>query len=100
MEGNLRFKIDWAGLIIGRKFTALLCFTLDLRAISKYKSLGGLNWLIFNLEGRLNEGVFLRYEFGGLILGEAYLRNLTVTVFGPMFQKENFEKIRVVKRTA
>ena len=93
MEGNLRFKIDWAGLIIGRKFTALLCFTLDLRAISKYKSLGGLHWLIFNLEGRLNEGVFLRYEFGGLILGEAYLRNLTVTFLAQCFKKKILKKL-------
>ena len=28
MEGNLRFKIDWTSLIVGRKFTVLLCFTL------------------------------------------------------------------------
>ena len=41
MEGNLRFKIDWAGLILGRKFSVFLCFTLYLRAISKYKPLGG-----------------------------------------------------------
>ena len=45
----------------------LLCFTLYLRAISKYKPPGGLY-----LEGRfLTEG-FLRYEFGGLIFGGAY----------------------------
>ena len=28
MEGNLRFKIDWASLVVGRKFTVfavLLC---------------------------------------------------------------------------
>ena len=31
MEGNLRFKIDWASLIIGRKFTvfALLYFAFE-----------------------------------------------------------------------
>ena len=30
MEGNLRFKIDWASLIVGRKFTvfALFCFVI------------------------------------------------------------------------
>ena len=39
MEGNLRFKIDWANLIAGRKLTF---FTLYLRAISKYKPPGGL----------------------------------------------------------
>ena len=44
MEGILHFKIDWASLIVGRKFTvfALFYFVLILRAISKYKSPGGL----------------------------------------------------------
>ena len=30
-EGNLRFKIDWASLIVGRKFTvfALFCFVFE-----------------------------------------------------------------------
>ena len=42
----------------------LLCFTLYLRAISKYKPPRGL---IFR-RGDLTEG-FLRYEFGGLIFG-------------------------------
>ena len=36
MEGNLRFKIDWAILIVGRKFTVFaLFYFLHLRAISK-----------------------------------------------------------------
>ena len=39
MEGNLSFTIDWASLIVGRKFTI---FALYLRAISKYKPLGRL----------------------------------------------------------
>ena len=38
MEGNLRFKIDWASLIVERKFTF---FVLYLKAIAKYKSRGG-----------------------------------------------------------
>ena len=46
MEGNLRFKIDWASLILGRKFTVFLCFALYSMA-----------------RGDLTEG-FLRYEFG------------------------------------
>ena len=53
MEGNLRFKFDWASLIIGRKFNVLLCFTLYLRAISQYKSQGGLY-----LKGRFDGGFF------------------------------------------
>ena len=57
MEGNLRFKIGWARLIVGMKFTVfgLSGFTLYLRVISNYKAPGGLY---------LTEG-FLRYEFGG-----------------------------------
>ena len=50
-EGNLPF---------------LLCLTLYLRAISKYKPPGAYIW-----RGDLTEG-FLRYEFGGLIFGGAY----------------------------
>ena len=55
----MRFKIDWAGLMVGRKFTFLLCFTLYLRAISKYNppapppGSGG-----FYLEGQCNGGFF------------------------------------------
>ena len=38
MEGNLRFKIDGASVIVGRKFTvSALSVTLHLRAMSKYK---------------------------------------------------------------
>ena len=42
MEGNLHLKIDWASLLLGRKFTVFLCFTLYLTDISKYKSPAGL----------------------------------------------------------
>ena len=60
-------KTDWASLIVGSKFTVSLCFTLYLRAISKYKPPGGA----YIWRGNLTEG-FLRYEFGGLIFGGAY----------------------------
>ena len=29
MEGNLRFKINWASLIVGRKFTIFALFSLE-----------------------------------------------------------------------
>ena len=74
MEGNLHFKIDWASLILGRKFTIFLCFTLYLRAIFKYKPLegvGGGGGLY--LEGLFNGGYFaFTHEFGGLTFGGAY----------------------------
>ena len=76
-EGNLRFKIYWASLIVGKKFTVLLCFTLYLSAISKYKPPVGLYF---------NGGYscILCYDFGGLYLeglihGGAYFWNFTVT---------------------
>ena len=51
MEGNLRLKIDWASLIVGRKFTlVLLCIWGQ---FSNFKPPGGLY-----LEGRFNGGFF------------------------------------------
>ena len=41
-EGNLCFKIDWDSIILGRKVTVFLCFTLYLKAISKYRPPRGL----------------------------------------------------------
>ena len=64
------FKINWTSLILGKKFTVFLCFTLYLRAISKYKPPGGgggERGLIFG--GAILRRVFLCYEFWGLIFG-------------------------------
>ena len=69
MEGNLGFKIDWASLLVGRKFTV---FTLFHFVFSKYKPPGGLY-----LEGRFNGG-FFALPVWGLIFGGAYFRNFTV----------------------
>ena len=64
----MRFKIDWASLIwLEEDLPFLLCFTLYLRAISKYKPPGEA----YVWRGDLTEG-FLRYECGGLIFGRAY----------------------------
>ena len=65
MEGNLRFKIDWASLIAGRKFAVFALFYYVFFP-------GGLYF-----EGRFNGG-FLRYEFAGLIFRGAYVPNSTV----------------------
>ena len=58
-EGNVRFKSDWASLIVGRKFTVFALFYFVFEGNSKYKLPGGLFW-----RGNLTKG-FLRYEFGG-----------------------------------
>ena len=74
MEGNLRLKIDWASLLLGRKLTVFLCFTLYLRAISKYKPPGGLY-----LEGRFNGGFFALPVWGAYIWRGLYMEGL---IFG------------------
>ena len=44
----MRFKINWASLIFGKKVTVIPCFTLYYRTISKYKPPPpGGGWLIF-----------------------------------------------------
>ena len=65
MEGNLRFKIDGASLIVRRKFTffALFYFVFE----------GNCQVQAYIWRGDLMEG-FLRYEFGELIFGGAYTR--------------------------
>ena len=64
MEGNLRFKIDWASLIVGRKLTvfALFYFVFE-GSFPSTSPLGAYIWT-----GDFTEG-FLRYEFWGLIFG-------------------------------
>ena len=61
MEGYLRFKIDLASLIVGRKFTVFALF-------------------YFIFERDLTEG-FLRYEFGGLIFGGAHTKKSLFSEF-------------------
>ena len=54
MEGNLRFKIDWASLMVGRKITVFALF-----------------YFVF-------EGNFQVHAPGELTHGGAYFRNFTV----------------------
>ena len=66
MEGNLRLKIDWASLIVGKKFTVFALFYFVFEGNFQVKTpRGAYIW-----RGDLTEGC-LRYEFGGLIFGEA-----------------------------
>ena len=73
-EGNLRFKIDWASLIVGSKFTVLAFFYFVFEGNFPSKSpRGAYIW-----RGDLTAG-FLRYRFGGpSIFGGAYFWNFTV----------------------
>ena len=64
----MRFKIDWASPIVGRKFTVFASsyFVLEGNYASVAHSGGTYIW-----RGELTEG-FLRYRFGGLIFGGGY----------------------------
>ena len=71
--GNLRFKIDWASLILGSKFTVLALFYFVFEGNFPSTS----PWGAYIWRGDLMEG-FLCYEFGGLIFGGAYFWNFMV----------------------
>ena len=59
----MRFKTDWASLIVGRKYTVFACFYLVFQGnFPRTSPLGAYIW-----RDDLTEG-FLRYRFGGLIL--------------------------------
>ena len=69
----MRFKIDWASLIVGSKFTVFALFYFVFEGNFQVQA----PWGAYIWRGDLTEG-FLRYEFGGLIFGGAYFRNSTV----------------------
>ena len=76
------FKIDWASLIAGSKFTvfALFYFVFEGNFPNTSPRGGGLY-----LEGRFNGG-FLLYRFGGIIFGGAYTwRDLFSEFYGILF---------------
>ena len=72
----MRFKIDWASLIVGSKFTvfALFYFVFE----GNFPIASPREAYIWR--GDLTEG-FLRYRIGGLIFGGAYFRNFTVAYY-------------------
>ena len=77
MEGNLRFKIDWASPIVGRKFTvfALFYFVFEGNFPSTSPP-GGLY-----LEGQFNGGFFALRVWGAYIWRGLYMEGL---IFGSL----------------
>ena len=67
-EGNLHFKIDWASLKVGSKFTVFALFYFVFEGNFPSAS----PWEAYIWRGDLTEG-FLRYRSGGLIFGGAYI---------------------------
>ena len=73
-RGNLRFKIDWASLTVGRKFAVFALFYFVFEGNFQVQVPGGGLYL----EGRFNGGFFCVMSSGGLIHGGAYFRNFKV----------------------
>ena len=61
----MRFKIDWASLIVGSKFIVFALFFVFEGNFPSTSSRGAYIW-----RGDLTEG-FLCYRFGGLLFGGA-----------------------------
>ena len=78
----MHFKINWASLTVGRKFTifALFYFVLILKAISKYTSLGGLF-----LEGRFNGEFFVLQVWGAYIWRGLYMEGINFGILWYFF---------------
>ena len=69
----MRFKIDWASLILARKFTIFLFYFVFKDNFQVQAPPGGGLYL----EGQFNGG-FFALRVWGLIHGGAYFRNFTV----------------------
>ena len=77
----MRFKLDWASLIVGSKFTVFaLCFTLYLRAIFQVQAPGGVY-----LEGRFNGGIFALPVWGAFIWRGLYMDGLIFGILRYLF---------------
>ena len=93
-EGNLRFKIDLASLIVGRKFTdfALFYFVFEANFQVQAPRGGGLLYL----EGPFNGG-FFALQIWGLIFGGAYTRRGLFSEFYGIAL--NYQKICILSET-
>ena len=61
MEETFRFKIEWASLTVGRKFTVFALFYFVFEGNFRVQAPGA--GLIYG--GAIQRTVFLRYKFGG-----------------------------------
>ena len=81
----MRFKIDWASLIVDGKFTVFALFYFVFEGHFPSTNPRGAHIL----RGDLTDG-FLRHRFGGLIFGEAYTWRGLFSEFYGMFTKLSF----------
>ena len=83
----MRFKIDWASLIVGSKFTVFALFYFVFEGNFPSTS----PWGAYIWRGDLTEG-FLHYRIGGLIFGGAYtwrglyMNGLVFGIYIPVYE--------------
>ena len=87
MEGNLRFKIDWANLIVGSKFTVFALFYFVFAGNFQVQAPGG-----HVFEGRFNGGFFALRVWGAYIWRGLY-RGLFPELYG-ILKKESLFTVR------
>ena len=75
MEGNLRFKIDWVSLIVGRKFTVFALFYFVFEGNFQVQALKG----VYIWRGDLTEAFFALRAWGAYIWRGLYMEGL---IFG------------------
>ena len=89
----MRFKIDWASLIVGSKFTVFALFYF----VCESNFLSTSPWGAYISRADLTEG-FSRYRFGGLIFGGAYTRRGLFSEFYGMFwdkfRRKSFQDLK------
>ena len=78
IEGNLRFKIDWASLLLEGNVPFLLCFTLYLSCNLQVPAPPQGAYI---RRGDVTEVFFFCVEFRGLIFGGAYTRRSLFSEF-------------------
>ena len=79
----MRFKLDWASLKVGIKFTVFALFNFVFEGnFPRASPRGAYIW-----RGNLTEG-FLCYKFGGLIFGGAYTYEYNFRNFMVLFQPD------------
>ena len=91
----MRFKIDWASLIVGSKFTVFALFYFVFEGnFSSTNPRGAYIW-----RGDLTDG-FLRHRIGGLIFGRAYTWRGLFSKFYGILQKKMVAILKVKCKTA
>ena len=87
----MRFKIDWASLIVGSKFIVFTLFYFVLEGnFPSTSPRGAYIWRSDLTEGFLRYVYVLRYIWRGLYIhGGAYFRNFTVFRKGPLAMEKS-----------